>query len=71
MVNLVDGFIQWTPMESTVGKVMPRVFQDKEYRYLISHGPQRGKRYRGGQAKKLGHRVEKPRAVSNAITNGP
>lgn len=60
MMNLMNSLIQWAPMESTVWKVMPRIFHDEENRDLIGHSPDRGKRNWCWKTKKLRHWMEKP-----------
>ena len=44
MVNFVNHLVEWTPMKSSVEKVVPSVLHDKEYRNLICHSPGRQKR---------------------------
>ena len=60
VVNLVDVFVQRTPMQSAMGPVMPGIFHDEENRDLVGHFQKGRERNGGGQTAELGHRVEQP-----------
>lgn len=39
MVDFVNGFVEWTPMKSSVEEIMPSVLHHEENCNLICHGP--------------------------------
>ena len=47
VVNLVNGLVQRTPMQSPVRKVVPGIFHHKENGDLVGHGPEGGEGDRG------------------------
>ena len=60
VVDLVDGFVEGSPVESAVGEVVPGVFHDEEDGDLVGHGPDGGEGDGGREAEVLCHRVEEP-----------
>ena len=60
MVNLVDVFVERTPVQSAMGPIMPCVLYDKEDGDLVGHREKRRKGDASRKAKVLGHRVEEP-----------
>lgn len=60
MVDLVNGFIKRTPVQSPVHEVMPSILEDEEDGNLIHHLVKWWEWYAGLKAKKLSHRVEEP-----------
>ena len=47
MVNFVNSLVEWTPMKSSVEKIVPSVLHHKEDGNLVSHCPNRGEGNRG------------------------
>lgn len=39
MVDFVNGFVEWTPMKSSMEEIVPSVLHHEENRNLICHGP--------------------------------
>jgi hypothetical protein len=68
----MDGLVKETPVEGTVGKVVPGVFQHKEDGDLVCHCPEGGKWDRSLETEELSHRMEEPaeREVSLAVALG-
>lgn len=64
VVNFVDGFVERTPVESTVKEIMPGIFHHEENGNLIGHGPERREGNGGSEAEILSHRVEEPENTS-------
>lgn len=60
VVDLVDGLVEWTPVESAVHPVVPCIFKDEENCDLVGHLVNRREWDLGAEAKVLGHRVEEP-----------
>ena len=46
MVDFVNSLVEWTPMKSSVDKIVPSVFHHEKYGNLICHSPGRRKRNR-------------------------
>ena len=65
MVDLVDIFVQRTPMQCSVSPVVPGVLHDKEDGNLIGHGQERRERNISAQPDKLRHWMEEPRYMSD------
>lgn len=60
MVDLVNGLVERTPVQGTVGKVVPGILHHKEDRDLVGHGPHGREGNRGGKTEELSHWVEEP-----------
>lgn len=68
MVNLVDRFVKWAPVKSTMREVVPSIFHHEEDRDLIGHCPDRGEGDRSGETTELSHGMEKPAKCECVIT---
>lgn len=64
VVDLVDGLVEGTPVESAVHPVVPCIFEDEEDCNLVGHLVNGRERNLGAEAKVLSHRVEEPRKNS-------
>lgn len=60
VVNLVNSLVERTPMQGTVGEVVPGIFHHKKDRDLVSHSPEGGERNRSRETEELSHWVEEP-----------
>ena len=60
MVDLVDVFVEGTPVEGAVGPVVPAVFDDEEGDDLVDDLEGGGEGDAVGHAEELGHGVEEP-----------
>lgn len=61
MVDLVDAFIERTPVKSAVREVVPCVFHNEEDCELVCHSPEGRERSRGSETEVLSHGVEEPK----------
>lgn len=60
VVDFVDAFVEWAPVEETVEPVMPCVFEDEEDGDLEGHGGPGWEWDVGGHSGGFGEGVEKP-----------
>jgi len=70
VMNLVDVFIEWAPVEGTVEPVVPGILQDKENGNLISNLCPWWKRDIRIHAEVLAHGMEKPTKISQRSGKG-
>lgn len=72
VVDLVNGLVEGTPVEGTVGEVVPGVFHHEEDGDLVCHGVEGGEGGGGLETEELGHGVEEPAgSISAAEQNEP
>lgn len=60
MVDLVDVFIEGTPVKGAVGPVVPGIFENKEYGDLVGHLQEWREGDAGFEAEVLSSWVEEP-----------
>lgn len=60
MVDLVDAFVQGTPVEGSVTPIVPGVFEDEEDGDLVCDGEELGEGHAGLHAEVLCHWMEQP-----------
>ena len=69
VMDLVDGLVEGTPVESAVHPVVPCVLKDEEDSDLVGHLPDGREWNLGAEAEELSHGVEEPGEanVSNVV----
>jgi len=60
VVNLVDVFVEWAPVEQTMEPIMPGILQDKENSNLVGNSCPCWEGNIGRHAEIFAHGVEKP-----------
>lgn len=70
VVDLVNGLVEGSPVQSTVGEVVPGILHHKEDGDLVCHGPEGGEGNRGGESAELSHGVEEPAFALGSIFSG-
>lgn len=60
VMDLVDGFVERTPVKSAVKEVVPGIFHNEKDCDLVCHRPEGREGDRGSETEVLSHGVEEP-----------